>query len=73
MILSETKDPANAELIKKLKPVWGVDADGEVKIQQIGRAWSLVYAGKPWNVDSILCALLYRSKRWKRAPGVTFI
>jgi len=33
MILSETKDPANAELIKKLKPVWGVDAEGEVNIQ----------------------------------------
>jgi len=24
-----SKDPANAELIKKLKPIWGVDSEGE--------------------------------------------
>jgi len=33
-IISESKDPANAELIKKPKPVWGVDAEGE-----LNRAW----------------------------------
>ncbi len=24
-----SKDPGNAELIKKLKPIWGVDSEGE--------------------------------------------
>jgi len=41
-ILSETKDPANAELIKKLKPVWGVDEEGE-----INGAWGYTKLGVP--------------------------
>jgi len=61
-ILCETKDPANVELIKKLKSVWGVGAEGETWIRGDGAVPGLLYMlGKPWNVQ-ILCALPYRSK-----------
>jgi len=41
-IISESKDPANAKLIKELKPVWGVDAEG-----QLNGAWGYSKLGVP--------------------------
>ena len=62
-ILSETMNPANAELIKKLKPVWGVGAEGETngawqERGDIGCAWSLAYAGKTLECADSMCIAL---------------
>jgi len=46
MILSETKDPANAELIKKLKPVWGVGAEGEINGLGAWGYWAYLVFGR---------------------------
>ena len=59
-IISESKDPANAKLIKELKPVWGVDAEG-----QLNGAWGYSKLGVPclWYMLGILSICRFYSMR----------
>jgi len=52
-----SKDPRNANLIKKLNPIWGLDKEGEVVgVWQIGCSWTLVYARQSRNVQILFNA-----------------